>query len=268
MSASDVSLPTSRREDLLRRFENATEWPLLVLSVAMVPVLLVPLLMDVSDSTDTALEMSLWVIWAVFAVELGIRTALAERRIAYLGRNWIDVLIVAVPFLRPLRIARSARALRLVRLSRVLPFLARAYISVRDIMQRRGLQYVGLVVVALIFGAAAIELALERKNGTIDDYGTALWWAMSTVSTVGYGDAVPTTPEGKGVAVLLMLVGIGVISWVTANVAAYLVESGHGKTATTGDLMLKLESLESEIQELRAEMRNTSLGPNAETPST
>lgn len=258
MSAETPAVQRTRREELLHRFEDLTEWPLLLLALAMIPLLVVPLVADVSDATNTAIETSLWIIWAVFLVELSVRTYLAERRVEYLARHWYDVLIVAVPFLRPLRIIRSARAIRLVRLVRVAPVAVRAWASAHAILRHRGLQYVLLFGVIVILASAGVVMLFERDQGPIDDYGTALWWAITTMTTVGYGDVVPVTPEGKGVAVVLMLVGIAFFSWVTANVAAFLVEFGGGddeehRGVTTNDLMLKLESLENEIRQLRAE---------------
>ena len=170
-------------------------------------------------------------------------------------RHWYDVLIVVLPFLRPLRVLRSARALRLARLG---PFLARSAVNFRDLLQGRGLQYVLLLGVLSVFGAAGLTYLMERnQGGTINDYGTALWWAASTVTTVGYGDAFPVTAEGKGVAVFLMLVGIALFSWLTANIAAFLVEFGgeKGRTVTMADLMDKLESLEREVQALSRSAR-------------
>jgi voltage-gated potassium channel len=101
-----------------------------------------------------------------------------------------------------------------------------------------------------------LVLLFEKDGGgRIDDYGTALWWAMATVTTVGYGDNVPVTAEGRGVAIVLMLVGIAFFSWVTANIAAFLVEFGGGEThgVTTHDIMRKLEELEAEVKALRHE---------------
>jgi voltage-gated potassium channel len=256
-SEAGIQTQRERRAEMLRRFEEVSEWPLLILALAMVPLLLVPVFTNISGDTDTALESSLWVIWAVFAVELSIRTFLSERRLAYLGRHWYDVLIVAVPFLRPLRIARSARALRLLRLSRVTPFVARAFAGAQAILRKRGLQFVVLAGIAIVFASAGLMLAFEKSgDGSIDDYGTALWWAMSTVTTVGYGDVFPRTSEGRGIAVFLMLVGIAFFSWVTANIAAFLVEFGGGpeEGVTTHDLMAKLESMEEELRQLRADI--------------
>jgi voltage-gated potassium channel len=252
--ATDAITHRTRRAELLDRFERATEWPLLILAVLMIPILVIPLVTDISDDTDNAFEAILWTIWAVFAVELTVRTYLAEQRINYLWRHWYDVLIVAVPFLRPFRIARSARAIRVLRLSRLAPVIARSWASVHEILRKRGLQYVILFGFTAVFSAAGIVLAFEADgDGPIDDYGTALWWAAQTVTTVGYGDDVPTTPEGRGVAVLLMLVGIAFFSWLTANIAAFLVEFGGIEGVSTQDLMDKLEEMDAEIKALRAE---------------
>lgn len=242
---------------MLRRFEEATEWPLLILALVMVPLLFIQFAMNPADETDTAIEGVLWMIWAIFAVELSIRTFLAQRKVRYLARHWYDVLIVVVPFLRPLRIARSARAMRLLRLGRVAPFLVRAAAGVHGLLRHRGLEWVILGGMGTVFACAALVMAFEQGDGPIDDYGTALWWAMATVTTVGYGDNVPVTAEGRGVAIVLMLVGIAFFSWVTANIAAFLVEFGGGeaKGVTSHDLMEKLESLEAEVKALRSEQR-------------
>ena len=74
------------------------------------------------------------------------------------------------------------------------------------------------------------------------------------MTTVGYGDAYPVTPEGKGVAVLLMFVGITFISWFTANVAAFLVEFGgeRERAVNLADVMDKLDALEAEVRALRS----------------
>jgi voltage-gated potassium channel len=243
-----------QRLQMLEKFERATELPLLVLAAAMIPLLVVPFVMDLSETADRAVLSADWMIWAIFALELSVRTYLSERRVNYLIRHWYDVLIVVLPFLRPLRIVRSVRALRLLRLGRAWAFLVRSGTGTFSLLRRRGLQYVMLFgIVAIFASAGAVYLAEKSTGGTIDDYGTALWWAITTMTTVGYGDTVPVSAAGRGVAVFLMLVGISFFSWVTANIAAFLVEFGgeEGRTVTTADLMDKLEALEEEIRSLR-----------------
>jgi hypothetical protein len=104
---------TEWRKRAFEAFERATELPMLALSLAIIPLLVVPWVADLPKTLDTtfvALDCS---IWAAFALELAVKTYLVERRRDYLVRHWFDVLIVALPFLRPLRVVRSARALRL-----------------------------------------------------------------------------------------------------------------------------------------------------------
>lgn len=140
-------------------------------------------------------------------------------------------------------------------MARALPFQTLAGTEMYRLLQRRGLQYAVLSGLVAVLSCAGIVLLIERSNGgTIDDYGTALWWAVVTVTTVGYGDSVPVSDAGRVVAVFLMLVGISLFSWVTASVAAFLLEfrdRRNGKAVTMSDLMEKLEALEEEIRLLR-----------------
>jgi voltage-gated potassium channel len=224
------------------------------LALAIIPLLVITFAVELNAEEEAAVWTIDWTIWAIFAVDLGIRTYLAERRLNYLMHHWYDVLIVVLPFLRPLRVMRSVRAFRV---ARIFPFIAKAIANTADLFRNRGIQWVVGAAVLSVFATAGVVYLLERnaEGGTIDDPGTALWWAATTVTTVGYGDAFPVTPEGRGMAVFLMLVGVAFFAWVTASVAAFLVEfSGKGDRAVTmSDLMEKLEVMEAELKALRAE---------------
>lgn len=238
------------RQETLETYERYTELPLLVLALAVLPLVLIPLTVDVSDDVGDAFFALDWIIWALFAVDLAIRTFIVENRKSYLISHWYDVVIVVVPFLRPLRIFQSARALRLLRLSRLSAFSIRVFNEGRELAQKRGAAYVLLLAGMIVFAASGAVLAFERNSdGSIDDFGTALWWGITTITTVGYGDAVPVTPEGRAVAVLLMIVGISLFGFLTATIAAFMVE--HDSQATLDDVMAKLESLEEQLNEMK-----------------
>jgi voltage-gated potassium channel len=83
-----------------------------------------------------------------------------------------------------------------------------------------------LIVLALVLVAAALVLSFEwdLPAGDIDSYPDALWWALTTITTVGYGDRFPMSPAGRGVAVVLMVSGIALFGVITAPIAAYFVE--------------------------------------------
>jgi voltage-gated potassium channel Kch len=116
-----------------------------------------------------------------FVVDIVVRLALADERLRYLIRHWYDVLMIALPLLRPLRL------LRLIPLLSVLN--RRAKIRLRG----RIAIYLASGASLLAFCAAIAVLDAERSSpdANIIDFGDAIWWAGSTMATVGYGDRYP-----------------------------------------------------------------------------
>jgi voltage-gated potassium channel len=237
------------RGELLKTYERLTDPPLLALSLALLPILIVPLFVSLSDGLELTLYLLDGFIWAIFGLDLSIRTYLSQDRRRYLVTHWFDVLIVVVFPLRPLRVLRSLRVLRLMR---VAPLIIRGFRETRHLLRQRGLQWIVLSALgALIFCGTLVFLFERNGDGSIDDYGTAIWFAFTTMTTVGYGDTYPVTPEGRAAAVALMIIGITFLGWMTANIAAFLVEfGGDADTVSMSDLMRKLESLEEQVKAL------------------
>jgi len=203
------------RAALFERVDKATRAPMLVLSLVMVPLLLGPLLFDLSEDAEEAFLQADLLIWAGFALELIAKTYLAPRRFRYLRDNWLDVVMVAVPVFRPLR------ALRVLRMVVVAFVLARRF---RSVLATHALSYSVVTAAAVVILSAFAMSAAERgEGGTIDGFWDALWWAITTVTTVGYGDKYPVSVEGKAIAVFLMIFGIALFGLVTASLAAFLV---------------------------------------------
>ena len=191
----------------------------------MVPLLVLPLVLNLPSGVEASFVALDWFIWAAFAFEYFVRLALTDRRWRFVRREWPDLLIIVLPFLRPLRIVRSARALRLLRLGRLVSVLSKTGQQGRRILVRHHLHYAVLVTIIVVFGAAALILAVEDGGGgTIDSFGDALWWAVTTITSVGYGDTFPVTPAGRGVAAFVMIAGLALLGVLTANVAAYFIE--------------------------------------------
>lgn len=232
---------------MAHRVDRLTEVPMLVLALLYIPAFIVGYLPNVSPSTRASAGFAENVIIALFAAELVVKVAVAERKFAYLRSHWLDILIVLVPFLR---------ALRFLRVLRFLPFLVRGAIGVRRVLGPYHGAYVLTIGLASVLLSAVLMLLVERNaGGSIEDFGDALWWASTTVTTVGYGDTFPVTAEGRAIAVFLMVVGISIFGLLTAAIAAYFVE-GASKTdeaVTLADLMAKLESLETAVEELRGQ---------------
>jgi voltage-gated potassium channel len=233
--------------------DRATDLPMLVLSLLLVPIIVVPILMTIPPEWEFAWETVGWVIWAAFALELTVKTYLAPHRLHYLRTHWFDLVIVFVPFLRSLRVFYALRALQLLRLVSI---TAKVGELARDLFGRRGMPYALLVGGLLILASTMAMTVAERGHGgTIDNFGTALWWAIVTATTVGYGDVAPITPAGRGIAVFVMCVGITLFGLFTANVAAFMLQSsGHTdsrKEVTLGDIADQIQRLEEQVAELR-----------------
>lgn len=215
-----------------------TEWPLtgaaLLFLVAYAAPILAP---GEAPWLSAACRTTVWVTWVVFAVDFGVRVALAERRGRYVLHHWLDVLIIALPLLRPLRL------LRLVSLLKVLD--RRASTGLRG----RVALYVAGGSALLAFCGSLAVLSVERdRGGNITTFGDALWWAAETMTTVGYGDVYPVTAQGRLVAVALMLGGIAVLGVVTATLATWLVE----RVAAADDE--QTQGLEAQLAEVRAQL--------------
>lgn len=213
------------RDGRRRRFEAATEGPMLLLALAMVPLLVVPLAVDLPPAARRAVVAADWVVWGAFALHYLVRLGLASHRWGFVRREWQDLLIVALPFLRPLRVVRSAGALRALRLARLGAVLGEVWHEGRRLLGRHHLGVALVVTAVTVVGGAGLTFAVEQGgDGSIETLGDALWWAVTTVTTVGYGDAFPVTAAGRWIATVLMLAGIALFGVVTANLAALLVE--------------------------------------------
>jgi voltage-gated potassium channel len=122
----------------------------------------------------------------------------------------------------------------------------------RSILRHRGLNWVLLIVLVLNLVAAAAVLEFERGNpqANIDSYPDALWWAVTTITTVGYGDRFPMSPAGRGVAVVLMIAGIAMFGVITATIAAYFVEQKAEEDVASrlDQIMDRLDTIEATLQ--------------------
>jgi voltage-gated potassium channel len=168
-----------------------------------------------SHDVRTWLDVVSWTVWGAFVVDFAMRLALAGDRGRYALRHWYDVALIALPMLRPLRLLRVLAFMRILNRTAVGSRAGRVNIYVG-----------GTALMSIALGAVAVlDVEQDAPDANITTFGDALWWATTTVTTVGYGDRFPVTMTGRLVAVALMLVGIAVVGVVTGTVAAWLVKS-------------------------------------------
>ena len=154
-------------------------------------------------------------VWALFVGDYVVRLVRAGDRREFVSCHLLDLLVLVFPVLRQLELVRLV-ALVLV-------------VNRRASADLRGRVAVHLAGGALLLGVVGSLAVLDAERGApgagITSFGDAAWWTVTTMSTVGYGDLYPVTVLGRGVAVVLMLGGVGVLGLVTALLASWLVEA-------------------------------------------
>jgi len=179
---------------------------------------------------------------ALFVVDYVARLALSRGRVAFVRHNLLDLAVVALPMLRPLRL------LRLVALLSILNRATGSSVRGRVVIYVAGATSLVLFIASL----AVLEAERGTESATITTFGDALWWAVTTVTTVGYGDRYPVTDQGRFVAGGLMLAGIALLGIVTASFASWLLDrvrevEEHTQAATRADVA----ALTVEVRALR-----------------
>lgn len=200
----------------VERWERRAEIPLLLLALAFLVAYAWPVLDPRLDPSLTLfLDWISWAVWVAFAVDFAVRVVLAKDRVSYAVRHWYDLALIALPVLRPLRLLRLLAFLRILNRS-----------AVGNLAGRVTSYVIGAAVMAVGLGAvAALDAEQDAAGANITSIGDALWWAATTVTTVGYGDRYPVTATGRVIAVILMVVGIALVGAITASIAAWFVSS-------------------------------------------
>jgi voltage-gated potassium channel len=198
----------------VERYERRSEIPMLMLAIAFLVAYVWPVLdQNMDPGLRSGVTVLSWSVWAAFVMDFGVRIALAENKRGYLLTHWYDVALVLLPVLRPLRL------LRLLTLVRVLNRTAQS-----TLIGRVTTYILGVTLTATFLGAVAVlDVEQDAPGALITTFGDAMWWASTTVTTVGYGDLYPVTTQGRVIAVGLMLIGIAMVGAVTASFAAWMV---------------------------------------------
>jgi voltage-gated potassium channel len=143
------------------------------------------------------------------------------------------------------------RLVRLIRLLRLSAILARAVQRERVLSSGATFRVVALLTVAVVVVGGSIE-ALVDNTKDFKSTWDGIWWAVVTVTTVGYGDKIPTSVDGKIIAMVVVFVGIGFLSVLTASIASVFVKSDRGSEYQ--ELSDALGRIERELSELRRQL--------------
>lgn len=248
---SPPSPPQLDEDPRVADWDRRMEWPLIAVAGIFLVAYAIPIVWPgVSSTLRSVCTAVVFGAWLVFVVDYAARLLLSEHRWRFVRRNLLDLAVVAVPLLRPLRLLLLVKAIK--RLNR----------AGATAMRGRVVLYAGAGSALLVLAGALAVTDAERGavGSTIQDVGDGFWWALVTMATVGYGDTYPVTATGRFVAVAMMLGGIAVLGVVTATLSSWLVQNVEERTDeeraerrdSTDDLWARRGDVEGLVAEVRA----------------
>lgn len=217
----------------------------LLLSVYAVGALAASTFFHLSAGTKAVLSYADTAVCALFFADFLVTLARSRNRTRYLLTwGWLD-LLSSIPAIDALRWGRTARAFRILRVLRGI----RATKVVSEFILYRRAQSVFLAallvsLLLIVFSASAILHLEDSPDANIRSPEDAIWWAVVTVTTVGYGDKFPVSSEGRLIAALLMTAGVGLFGTFSGFVAAWFLESPSRHSAE----LEAIQALRSELQ--------------------
>ena len=256
-------------------------YQLLILTVSVLSLGIMALMAGfaLSPETRTVLDVADMAVCALFLLDFGVSLSWAPNKLRYLATwGWLD-LLSSIPAIDLARWGRAARVLRVLRVMRVMR--ATKIVAGLAIRHRaRNAAMAGVLLLLLVVFASSIAILHfeDVEGGNIREAHDAMWWAATTVSTVGYGDYYPVTWEGRLIAVLLMITGVGsfaaiaagLVSWfmpppANSDIARLVEEIGRLRQAVEGRADASDDAGQSQYTASAAASRVAKSGPvNAE----
>ena len=217
---------------------------ILLVSLIAIGMLAVGVVVELTPTTRSLLAYVDLAVCGVFMIDFGISLVRAPNRWQYfLTWGWID-LLSSIPVIDSLRWGRAARVVRILRVIRGIKaarFLAAIVFHNRA---RNALLAGSFVAVVVVFLSSFAILQFESHNaGNITSAEDAVWWAICTVTTVGYGDLYPVTWEGRVVAFILMVTGASSFGALSGLIASSFVQSDDDHQDELRDLTAEVASL-------------------------
>jgi voltage-gated potassium channel len=201
------------RESRLKKWQEVSAWPIIVLSFLYIAVYVIPIYWyALRPGLSTVFHVAEYVIWAIFVFDYAVQFQLALNKKLFFRREWLSLLFVVFPFLRPVRAVRG------------IIFIRQATTKKKSLVRSLPAILASMAVLLVVISGAAV-LSAERfaPHATIKTPSDALWWALTEVTTAGGGNLSPVTVEGRLIASFLLIFGLGLLASMTGYVASWVL---------------------------------------------
>lgn len=224
---------------------------MILLAIAVLPLVLIGTgFLEIAFMDTQTARLIDDIIWVIFLLEYIVMITLSSDKKQYFKNNkLLFFIIILTP---PLIVPDTASAFRVLRVARVLRLLIVVEKGIKPLMEsftRDSFNYILIYSITLVAISGIVFSVIEEI-----DIFDGIWWAITTVTTVGYGDMYPTSDAGRVVAFLVMIVGIGFVSVLTAAIAAHFVDIDQDDT--NEELIAKLDDLDEHVQHLSGQIKS------------
>jgi len=233
-----------------RRWARRLEWPMLVVAL-WIPVQWY--LEEIGSLRPEVSRVFDFIVWSAFVFETVLLTAMVHNKRRYLLHNWLNLAIIGAGVFILWGYDPVLAFLRALRLFLVVGILLRISRTLAHVLEQNNL---GNTLAFAMFMIVLSGIIMWRIDPSVHSAWEGIWWALVTVSTVGYGDVVPASEGGRLFATLLILMGIVTLSILTANISAYLINRGEGdridKLGTQlREISARLERIERQLKQIK-----------------
>jgi voltage-gated potassium channel len=239
-----VNAKSKNRDDEVTPFQIC----LLVLSLVAVLALVIDAVAPLPREVSRTMQIGDSVVCLLLFVDVVNRFRKAPSKREFMRLGWIDF-IACVPNVDFLRAGRLMRVLRIVRLLRGIRAGQRMLDLFRESRPRSALASALTIMILLVaFSSAGILIAEDGPEANIKTAEDAIWWSVTTITTVGYGDRFPTTTEGRAIAMVLMLCGVGLFGVLSGFVASLLLgKKAEEENSNLREIVQRLEKMEAKL---------------------
>jgi voltage-gated potassium channel len=161
-----------------------------------------------------------WLIWLVLVAEISLILIFVRNRLHYIETNWLNIPILILTFPLILSVIPYAIVLRVLQFILVARYLSELHRMLKRIFKVSQIGAIGIAFFIIVILGGIIMHSLDPNVKTVED---GLWWAVVTMATVGYGDVVPTSTEGRIFGAVIIILGAVFFSLLTAQLSAYMV---------------------------------------------
>jgi voltage-gated potassium channel len=206
-------------------------------------------------------ELSDLLIWIFFIFESTTLTWLVKDKLRHLRNNWINVVIILLGIPIIWGFETYAGALRSLRLLLMAAILFNMSETARQILARNHLGTTLLIAAGIIIIGGVMMAGIDPAIGSV---GQGLWWAWVTVTTVGYGDLVPSSDAGKLFGAFLILMGIGMFSLLTASFSAFFISKEETEHNLDEEILDRLNKINERLDGLESSLKQVKKKPDSQ----